>query len=306
MTAPEKEGVSWGGETRWRLVILGAVVLGLAVAGLKMAELWGGFHLEILYPWILIPILVAHAGALWISRILWQNSLLLVTSWRLENRQAFVQVGMLLVAKYVPGKVWGLLSRGLHARQFGISTTQATTASVLEQMAFLLSSLLAIVLGLFHDRPSWAGMGVFGAVVMMVSCPLAVRYLGLTPRLRGAWREGLCHLCSSAFLGLCLLSLGIWILASAVLFCVLFGIGADISTSLALTTLAAVPAAMLSGLFFFFVPGGIGIREGVLVFFLQPVVGLQAAIMASMLFRILDTVRDVAIGLWTMNQLRQG
>lgn len=298
--------LGWGG------AIKGLVVLGLAVAILKVAEYWGGLRVEIRTPWFLVPAFLFQVASVVGAASVWQCALLLVTGRHLRDQDAIVHMGILLVAKYIPGKVWGMVGRGLAVQKLGVSPGFIATATVLEQVAALASGGALVVVGLYHGL----GSGILATLTMFVVllCPLGQMGLKWVSKLvAGRWvsllvtlQDAVAHLCSWAFGRLFLLACWQWFFGCAMMVCIIMGIGVEFSFDLVVAVLVAVPAAIISGFLVIFVPGGFGVREGIMVVYLQPVIGLDAAFTASILLRIFDTVRDIALGSWSMGKIRMG
>ncbi|MBF0172208.1 MAG: hypothetical protein HQL83_02055 [Magnetococcales bacterium] len=295
----------------WRRILIhGLLVVGLALAVLKVAASLGDFSLSLEHPGFLPLLLMLHAALILLAASLWRQALGIVTPVPLPYKQAMAHVGILLIAKYVPGKLWGLVGRGLHARRLGMAAGAVTTATALEQLAILGSGLLLVAAGTWHAEIHW--LLPLLAIISFLMCPMGRKGIGhLQSLAKGPLKrlfplveQGSAHLCSRAFAGLCWLALGQWILNGVLLCSVAATIGVVPSHTLVIAALIAAPAAILSGFLFLFVPGGIGIREGVLVYYLEPVIGMEAALMTAILFRISDTLRDVIMGIWTAALLR--
>jgi len=295
----------------WHLAIKGLVILGVGVALVSLARQWGHIHVEFSHPWLLVPAVVFQALSIIAAAVAWRHALWLITRRRLHGRLAVAHIGILLVTKYIPGKVWGYLGRGLALKDLGLASGQIATATLMEQMAFFLSGGGAMVFA--YCQTWWFWMALLASMILLFACPWGSRGLarialvipGRWGRVVAGMGEGTAQLCSRNFLVLCGMSVWQWIFNSAVLVCIMVGVGVDLSASLLQAALIAVPAAIILGILFILVPGGIGIREGVLVFYLEPVIGLERAFMVSIVFRGLDTVRDVVLGTWSMNRLRR-
>ncbi len=295
--------------SRWRLAVKGLLVLGLALAILKMIQVWAGVRVTIQYPGLLVISLFFQFASVVAAAIVWRHSLWQISGMALTGRRAMAHIGILLVAKYVPGKVWGMLGRGMALQKTALSSGQIAMATFLEQMAFLVSGCLAMAVGWCLTPWGWLlGMSL---LLAWLACPWGLRLLRhLITWMPGRWRtflssgaEGHHSLCSRSFLTLCVMSLGEWIVYASVLFCIVLSLGIEPTFSLAGVIGAAVPAGQLSGMIVIFLPGGIGVREGVLVYYLQPVMGMEFAVTAAIMLRMTDTLRDVVVGIGSMREL---
>ncbi|MBF0422341.1 MAG: flippase-like domain-containing protein [Magnetococcales bacterium] len=286
------------------MALRGLVAMGMALAVLKMIQTWGGFVIEIPHPMWLLLALLFQAGCVVAAAITWQRALYQVTGQFLDDHQAMAHTGILLVAKYLPGKVWGLIGRGVALRGMNLSVREISVATLLEQVAFLASGWTAMAAGWYRSHWSWFMMVLL--FLSWLACPVGVRLLPLlSPRLPkrlqallAMMEEGRGQLCSRGFWRLCWLSLWQWLFYSAVLAAIVGSLAIDLSWPLLMAIVAAVPASLFSGMLFLFLPGGVGVREGVLVFYLQPLIGLDTALTAAVIYRITDTLRDVIMGIW--------
>lgn len=295
--------------SRWRLAVKGLLVLGLALAILKMAQVWVGVRVVVHYPELLIFSFIFQLGSVVAAAIVWRRSLWQITGMALTGRRSVAHIGILLVAKYVPGKVWGMLARGMALQRSALSPGQIALATLLEQLAFLASGCMAMAVG--WCLTPWGWYLALSLVLAWLFCPLGIglfgRMITWVPGRMGSFltmvADGKHSVCSRSFLMLCALSFGEWMVYGSVLFCIIASLGGDLSLALVGVICAAVPASQFSGMIVLFLPGGIGVREGVLVFYLQPVLGMETALTAAVVLRIADTLRDVAIGIWSMREL---
>ncbi|HIJ85412.1 MAG: hypothetical protein HW380_2692 [Magnetococcales bacterium] len=293
-----------------RILVQALLVIGLAVALLKITLAYSDKTLTLHHPEFLLPTFFLQGLVIALAATLWRRSLAIVSPLALERRQALAHVGIILVAKYVPGKLWGLVGRGLHARHLGITAGAITTATALEQLAIMSSAIMIMGAGLFHEHLPWLVPALAATILILCSTwkksfdLLAKWAKGPLVRLLILIEQGSAHLCSKAFAGLCWLAFWQWILTSILLAEIVAATGATFSIDLVFALIIAAPAAIIAGFLVIFVPGGIGIREGVLVYYLEPVIGMEAAIMTAIVFRIVETLRDVVMGIWAAKMIR--
>lgn len=222
----------------------------------------------------------------------WRRYLLAYTArdpgWRVAARQ----LGLLLVGKYVPGGVFGFLARVYD--QPAPERAAVVWAGIAEQAVGIgLSVALGGVLFLGAESS-----GVWGVLVLpmpfvaMAGVWLLHRCAAFLPWLRGQadiaphW-PALLHA-----LSLHLLQLLAWTALIAALAFVLFGMGPHASMGVAGAFLLAVGAGMLV----MFMPGGIGVREAVLVALAGRWLDLPQAVMLATLLRLLACMLDVGAG----------
>jgi len=201
-------------------------------------------------------------------------------------------------ARYIPGTMPYHAARVLMAEQMG-TTRLAVGASIAYEtlLAVGAAGLIALIVLLPH------GLGDASAVtLMMLASPLLIlpvalqpgvillvtRRLAFVPGLAAISREHLLptrksFLVVMAYGGMhCLNGLGFYIVLEA--------LGGGVSPVLALGVYSAAAAA---GVLVFFVPSGIGVREGMAVALLAGTAGAEVALVAASLTRLVTIVADL-------------
>ena len=205
------------------------------------------------------------------------------------------------LGKYLPGKVWAIAGMALMARDAGVSVWAATASAVILQALAVGTGLLAAFAGgvgpLDAVRPELAtafrvgAIGVAGGMALLSHPPLMRRLLLLaglpastaTPPARVLWRATLANLVAWAGYGL-----AFWLLARALVPQV------SLSPGLAIAVFAASYVAGLAALF---APGGLVVREGLMVVLLQETTGLGVAALLAVASRVALTVTEVGAAL---------
>ena len=253
------------------------------------------------WPWIAVATLVYSACAV-NSALAWQH-LLRATGEKAAFRQVLRIWLLAQIAKYIPGNVGQYLSRiGLaHAAGYRtprvITTVAIETAAVLTAAGLLAGLVLTtagpeILAESFYSPPGWvfalAGVGVGGITLMglRVSLGFISRHwsqcaFGATVQLPGIGIFVLCCcLYSGSFL---LMGLTLELLAHN-----LFDTGG--SEILLLTGIYAV--AWVLGFVMPGAPGGLGVREVVLLAALDPLYGSATAVGLAVALRLVTTLGD--------------
>ncbi len=208
------------------------------------------------------------------------------------------------LGRYVPGKVWQIAGLAALAKGRGVPATTATAAAVLGQGLALVAAT-AIGLGaLLAGPPAQRRWGLvvaalMGAAVLAGSLPPVFRYVA------GAWFRltrteapealGAVHGIRWLLVSLVIwagYALSFWLLVTS------FGSSAPL-----VPTASAFAAAYVLGYLMIFAPAGVGVREGFLVAFLTPSLGLTVATAMSVVARIWTTVVEVlpAAGFWLLH-----
>jgi uncharacterized membrane protein YbhN (UPF0104 family) len=228
------------------------------------------------------------------------------------------------LGKYVPGKAMVVVVRAGLVVPYGARASTAAFATFYETLVMMAAGGLIAAAGFAvapgsHDiafgLPGWgsvrapvyvlaafAGLGlglgflvlvlppVFSRLARMVSLPVPGVGPDALPRLSGRLLvRGL--LWSSA--GWILLGISQWAVVRA-----FDGAGAERLLALGLGTVvvAAVALATLIGFVVAVLPGGLGVREGVLMSVLAPALGDGASVIAALVLRLVWVVAELAVG----------
>jgi len=201
------------------------------------------------------------------------------------------------LGKYVPGKVWAVAGMALMAREAGVSVWAATASAIILQAIAVGTGVLAAFAGgvglLDAVRPGLAtafrlgAIGVAGILSLLFYPPVLRRLLLLaglpastaTPPAGVVWRATVANLLAWVGYGL-----AFWLLAR--------GLVPQVSLSPGLA-IAAFAASYVAGLLALFAPGGLIVREGLLVALLQGTTGLGVAALLAVASRIALTVTEI-------------
>ena len=204
------------------------------------------------------------------------------------------------LGRYVPGKVWQIAGLAYLAKREGVQASVATGAAILGQGIALLGASLVGVGALFGANELWrqigwwgriAGFGVALTIVGAVVVPPLFRHVvafwfrvtrtdppgdGL-----GSGNVGL------RWLTLYVVNWGIYATAFWLLY-LSFGESRPF-----LQVGPAFAAAYVAGYIAVFAPAGAGIREGILVVLLQPIMAREAAVVLAVIARLWTTAVEL-------------
>ncbi len=299
--------------TVWRrslsLIKLALVILALLFIGLLLQSQWDELRTQ---PWRL------HGGWLtaailtllvtWAAEIgLWRLLLRLIDG-PLDGRLDFWAAARIwfasAIVRYIPGNIWQPLGMTVLCRERGIRAEATLISVVLIQVITLLGVLpLAAVYLLFTGNLGMLTVEMTGAIPWLAGLALGSVLIFL---LRPGWLFGLLNwllvkvgrpalpitFSSARLLGLLIIGMGIWILWGLTFAAVTFAV-VDLSPAQMGTDLfhlvGTYPMAYAMGYLSFITPSGLGVREGALFFWLEPVIGGGVATLAALAMRLLMT-----------------
>jgi uncharacterized membrane protein YbhN (UPF0104 family) len=291
---------------RWLWAVQGLVTLAvLAFVGRSIARNWSEFRslhvtLTIAPAWIagsVLLVLLTYAMQIesW-RRILagWGQRLAFgpaARTWSVAN-----------LGRYVPGKVWSVAGLVVLAQRAGIAPGPAAASAFVIQ-AVSLGSGVAVVAGVTpHSasplRLALAGLAAVATILVLVWRPTAL-WLGRVVTSMAPLEP----LAPSAVLAAIILTVLSWGTYGAALWMLARGLLHDAPVPLPLPLTTAIGAFTLGyilGLLALFAPGGVGVRELVLVGLLAPFLGSGGAVAVSVASRVLLTLTEVAAALLTL------
>lgn len=296
---------------RWWMLPL-KLVLAIAItllilrgAGLTLAEAWevdwGVVRLN-------VPFLVLSAVLLLVAFVipaaLWSRVLAAFGETPVPVVQGTAMLSVANLGRYVPGKVVQVAGLAVLARRAGMSGVRATGAAIVAQILNLIGA--AIIGGWvayqMDDSNGAAGLAVglgavlaLGAFLYLGGAELLLRWIlkrvGHSDQLPGAAGPRLLLLVPGYMLN--------WLVFGAAFTSLAAGLGLPIPFVFATTAFAA---AYFAG-YISFLPAGIGVREGSLVFLLTPLLGFGPSVVLAALQRVWITVTELAAaaaGAWLL------
>jgi uncharacterized membrane protein YbhN (UPF0104 family) len=278
----------------WTLQICVAAVV-VWMVWRTIARNWNEFrslHMSLtLHPgWILLSVLVILLS--YASSVEAWRRILAGWSQHLPYRQA-VRVWLVAnLGRYIPGKVWSVAGLMALAQRAGVEPW-AAGASAFAIQAVAIGSAVALVAAATPGAESPLRLAAAGlvavATIALLTWPRAARSVA---RLIGSAEKirplPLISVVESAALGL--LS---WVIHGTAFWLLARGLG--LGGGLSLATAAGVFAlGYILGLLALFAPGGVGVREVVLISLLTPALGAGGAVALSIASRLLLTLTEVA------------
>lgn len=221
----------------------------------------------------------------------------------------FWQQMLVMLGKYLPGKIWGMVARGGEMKRRGNGLSQVVTATSLEQMLLLHSGMVVASLVLPLLFPS-VETGIL-AMLSALTIPLAARFSGTCLHVLGAIANRFDRIAAEPLgiriaarhyaVMMCIYG-SLWVI-SGLLFVTLYTIfvepylAADLVFALMLSSIAGI----IAGFFALFAPAGVGVREGVTIGLLVPYMPIEHAMLLAIVARLWQVISDVlggVLGLW--------
>ena len=239
---------------------------------------------------------------------IWRHIVAVTAGARLTILGSLAQLFTMSLGKYLPGKVWGMLARGILMRHQGISTDSVVIATFFEQFLMLQASLVLSLLlfaFLFYGPLSW--LAVFAAIGVVVFGP-RLRIFAIAAYVKiSAWlgRGAICvnkiTMGQNDQRALLLKFIFLWILNGLVLASLYFTFfESSYSSRLLATLIFANTVGITVGFLAIFAPGGIGVREGITSAILVNQMPLADAVLLSLLYRLWVVVVELAGGLLSL------
>jgi glycosyltransferase 2 family protein len=212
----------------------------------------------------------------------------------LRRGLAWFFVGQL--GKYVPGGIWPIVGQAELAHRDRTPRSIAYWSTALSMVATLLgAAVVAAIAGLVAPAGSRLVPAVVAAGCLVTLGALAVRPLRsrlhravdrLTPReLRlppAGW-----------FTGIVARYLPVWVLFAGMTVGCVAALGADLHTELVVTVIYAACLSWIAGFVIVGLPGGLGVREAVLISLLSAPLGSGVAVSAALLSRVVSIGVDL-------------
>lgn len=238
-----------------------------------------------------------------IAAFAWQQAVGFFSGVRIPLLYSFAQIALLHIGKYLPGKVWGLAIRGKDLTHRGVSTSQAVLASWAEQ---LISVHAGVVFGasgwLLYTRPAWWPAWL---LLLWSSVPVGSRFNNqlvrlLQPLLRRVVKGRqvpVLDISIRHYLSLFGMYVLEWFSVGVILWCLWLAFYGGTGTAAGTYLVTINALAFIAGFLAFFIPGGLGVREGALAGLMTAVMGLPQALALAVMFRVWLTLSDALSGL---------
>ena len=195
------------------------------------------------------------------------------------------------LGRYIPGKIWSVAGLMVLAQRAGVEAW-AATASAFAIQAVSIGTAVAFVAAAAPGAASPVRLGAAALVAVATigllawdrAVQVAARLMGRTDPIRSLPISAVAESAGLGLLSWTTHGVGFWMLAR----------GLGLPGTLPLVTAAGVFAfGYILGLLALFAPGGVGVREVVLIGLLTPALGGGGAVVLSLASRVLLTLTEV-------------
>lgn len=202
------------------------------------------------------------------------------------------------LGKYIPGKVWSIAGMAVMAQREGVSGAAATGSAIIMQLVSIATGAIItfalIGTRLLDEQIPGASFAAIGLAVFALVCVLALTSPSLTRRIgfvvgrpdavQPVEPESLAAALFTNFLA--------WAGYGLALQLLLMGTLEHVTLDWGIAT-GAFAASYLVGYLALIVPGGVGVREGILILLLQGSIGLGPAAALAVASRLTLTVNEL-------------
>lgn len=245
--------------------------------------------------------------AFWLlSSHLWRTILFAVSAKAVTLKESFLQLCLVNLGKYVPGKVWGMVARASYSQQkHGIDIDRNIQATYIEQVYLLGSGaiLAALIVAALASNPLLLLAAIIVAVAILIATvyqrPLTslLRLLHKLRKREGAVQTIEFRISARFMLGMLLQYMFVWVLLGLVMYGLYLSLfPAGISFKMAAVITLSCVVGVSAGFLAVFAPAGIGVREAVSAFILAEYMQPADSLLLVLVFRLWLGILELTMG----------
>jgi uncharacterized membrane protein YbhN (UPF0104 family) len=286
----------------WQLFQVIAGVTVLFFAARQFWKDWDSVR-QVRIDWQIQPALLLLSAAVTLTMYAF-----LITAWRLllrdwgQELKPWTAARIWTIAnlgKYIPGKIWAIAGLALMAQKQGIAPWSATASAILLQALAVGTGVIVVGVagtGVLAEQHPWTEPALWLlaalsalAVALLVS-PAINRYLTR----RALHRDDVGSPRPRAVLFGIMVNLAAWVGYGGAFWLLQRGTIPSVQLSLS-SAIGAFTASYLAGLLFLLAPGGLFVRESILVLLLQGSIGLGPASALAVASRLMLTLTEIGV-----------
>lgn len=287
------------------LTLFMVIVLGICISVLSSLDASSLF--AIIYPSKFMLGILTQFLVIGIFIFAWRINLLLCGLKSVSYQESVIHTGIFCLGKYIPGKIGGLVMRGVVVYRQNQRSSIILQATTIEQVAMVHSGLLicALLWAFEASAEIFFIVSIFSlASLLIVFFPkivlLALRKLtGKFPRVSEKLVMFEQDFKKPYFSILALMSVNWLFSALSISLCLQsFSVEVPFQEMLLISTVS-----VLTGFIAFVLPAGIGAREGALVLLLSPYSNAITVLTVASLVRIIAITIDLIVGIYSLHKI---
>lgn len=268
------------------------ILLGLLIFGYLVYEVYlsllkidaKAFFLQVRYGLLLLSVLML-SFFIFCTASLW-TLIVKKLDGEVKYRDCMAAYNLSLLAKYLPGGIWNLVGRVVFLQKKGVSLV-VTSSSIIYEFLFLIASSTTVggvLLFKYDVFPTWAIIGIYACMLFFLLWPNAVIVLMNKMLVLFKRNPITLHLSRRHVLAIYLLFVLVWSVYGAAFLVFIKAMNLGFSQSF-LQLVAILASSWLAG-YLSPTPGGIGVREGLMVFLLGKTSVASFASLISVISRV--------------------
>lgn len=207
--------------------------------------------------------------------------------------------GRTQIGKYIPGNIFHFAGRQVFAKKAGVSQLLVLGSTIYEMLLLLAASSSLAFIGLLLTRVQVQGASLFyvGMILILIIASIVVTfslapYIALTRGVNLSLESFSQHL---RVLSPCYVLYVIFFLITGSLLAILVTAIADVPFTIRLfgTVIVIFSCSWIAGYITPGAPGGVGVREAIIVFTLAGIIGEAQATVVALLFRCVTVGGDI-------------
>ena len=227
----------------------------------------------------------------------WRNLLILCGHNNISVNLCHKIYGKSQIAKYIPGNVFHILGRHVLANQAGINHMVLAGAAIYEILGLLSTSILISFSGMaifglkniyfsFHQIIISLTVTIIISVLISFSAPYFMKLKGITLPYKRKW-DYVLNISKIYFFYF------LFFLIAGLLLVFIVKIFIEINFFISAKIIIIFSIAWLAGFIIPGAPGGIGVREVVIIFFISPIIGEAQSTVVAIALRFITLLGDL-------------
>ncbi len=310
----------WKKLLRWtvQIIVLGAIAFFLTRAVVTNWQQIKSFQWQSINVWILLASFACLLVTQFYMIFLWRWNLVKLGA-QINLSSAFRIFSLSYMGRYLPGKVWQMVGMVYLGHKEGVRAEAGVWAAILVEILAIISGILVTLVALLLEQkrllsPLFTSLKMGAISPWWLLLPLAISLILIHPKILESCTNWLLRLFKrqpikfglsySGVLGFFLLYILSWLMYGAAFYLFLLSVSPLPLSDISFVT-GSFTASYVVGLLAIFVPGGLGVREGLLSLFLSGLMGSGVAVALSFAQRLWFTLAELTFVVISLIFLRR-